>query len=220
VDLNSRPPWSNNAVRRLGEALRDGVDPPTNCPSYADVLLWYADLAAEIEDQIESGSWSMIAAELSYATSPRIIAELRVSSRPKTQDTLVEKLRRQPHLKLNTVQDIAGVRIDADLLLGEQTELAREIAEQFGADESDIHDLRDGAHAGYRAVHVVLRLPSGRAEIQVRTIFQSLWANFNERLADEYGRGIRYGEPVDKFPAGVDPAEAEQAGVLCRAGDD
>jgi hypothetical protein len=56
VDLNSRPPWSNNAVRRLGEALRSGAQPPTNCPPYADVMLWHTDLAAEIEQRIEGGN--------------------------------------------------------------------------------------------------------------------------------------------------------------------
>lgn len=129
VDLHSRPPWSNNAVRRLGVALRDGVDPPVDCPSYAEVMLWHADLAAEVQDRIEGRSWSA--------------SELLVTSRAKSQDTLLAKLRRRPYLQLNTIQDIAGVRIDADLLLGEQTRLAREIADHFGADQPAIHDLRD-----------------------------------------------------------------------------
>lgn len=136
VDLHSRPPWSNNAVRRLGVALRDGVDPPVDCPSYAEVMLWHADLAAEVQDRIEGRSWSA--------------SELLVTSRAKSQDTLLAKLRRRPYLQLNTIQDIAGVRIDADLLLGEQTRLAREIADHFGADQPAIHDLRDHPHAGYR----------------------------------------------------------------------
>ncbi|OSC32914.1 hypothetical protein B8W67_13190 [Mycolicibacillus koreensis] len=40
----------------------------------------------------------------------------------------------------------------------------RDIARHFSADESAIHDLRDGAHAGYRGVYVWLRLPAGRVE--------------------------------------------------------
>ncbi|BBX72679.1 hypothetical protein MSHI_05850 [Mycobacterium shinjukuense] len=195
MDLASRPPWSNNAVRRLGAALRDGVDPPIDRPSYAEVMVWHADLAAEVQAQVEGGSWS-------------IASELLVTSRAKTQDTLVAKLRRQPNLQLNTIQDLAGVRIDADLLLGEQTRLAREVANHFGADESAIHDLRDHPHAGYRAVHVWLRLPAGRVEIQIRTILQSLWANCYERLADAYGRGILYGEPIERLAtSGVGPAQ-------------
>jgi ppGpp synthetase/RelA/SpoT-type nucleotidyltranferase len=83
------------------------------------------------------------------------------------------------------------------MLLDEQTALAREIAEHFGADESAIHDLREDPHAGYRAVHVWLRMPAGRVEIQIRTTLQSLWANTYEGLGDALGRGIRYGDPIE-----------------------
>lgn len=127
---------------------------------------------------------------------------------PETQDTLAEKLQRQPTLALSAVQDLAGVRVDADLYLGEQMRLAQEIAQHFGADDSTIRDLRDGAHAGYRAVHVWLRLPAGRVEIQIRTILQSLWANVYEKLADQLGRGIRYGQPPEPPPdIGMEEAE-------------
>jgi ppGpp synthetase/RelA/SpoT-type nucleotidyltranferase len=195
VDLNGRPRWSNNALRRLGVALRDGIQAPTDCPTYAEVVRWYSELAVEVQAQIERGNWS-------------IASELLITSRAKTEDTLVEKLRRQPNLQLNTIQDLAGVRVDADILLAEQTALAREIADHFGADESAIHDLRDNPHAGYRAVHIWLRLPAGRIEIQIRTLLQSAWANTYELLADVYGRGIRYGEPIEQSPIpGVDAAQ-------------
>lgn len=210
MDLNSRPPWSNKALGRLGTALRDGTEPPDGCPSYADVMLWHADLAAEVHEQIESRSWT-VASKLVATRAMRISPDLSVSSRPKTIDTLIEKLRRRPNQQLNTVQDLAGVRIDGDLLLGEQMALAREIATHFGADEDAIHDLRSGEHAGYRGVHVWLRLPAGRVEIQIRTLFQSIWANLYEGIADRFGRGIRYGEPVDAslLPADVSLAEVE-----------
>jgi ppGpp synthetase/RelA/SpoT-type nucleotidyltranferase len=173
------------------------------------VTLWHSDLAAEVEEQIRNGSWA-VAAELEATAARRIGAELRVSSRPKTLDTLIEKLRRRPNQQLNTVQDLAGVRIDADLLLGEQTELAREIAAHFCTDERDIHDLRSGEHAGYRGVHVLLKLPAGRVEVQVRTLLQSLWANWFEQIADKYGREIRYEEPLKELPPGTDPAEVQR----------
>lgn len=139
----------------------------------------------------------------------------------RAKTTLLAKLRRRPYLQLNTIQDIAGVRIDADLLLGEQTRLAREIADHFGADQPAIHDLRDHPHAGYRAVHVWLRLPAGRVEIQIRTILQSLWANFYELLADAYGRGIRYDERPEQLAAGVVPAQLQElVGVMQDASAD
>lgn len=164
-------------------------------------------LGRRSQDRIEGRSWSA--------------SELLVTSRAKSQDTLLAKLRRRPYLQLNTIQDIAGVRIDADLLLGEQTRLAREIADHFGADQPAIHDLRDHPHAGYRAVHVWLRLPAGRVEIQIRTILQSLWANFYELLADAYGRGIRYDERPEQLAAGVVPAQLQElVGVMQDASAD
>lgn len=184
MDLNTRPPWSNKALGRLGAALREGSTPPTSCPDYNDVMLWNVELAAHVQQQIERTSWSI-------ETPPL------VTSRAKTIDTLVQKLHRQPTLQLDRVQDLAGVRVDANMLLDEQTALAREIAEHFGADESAIHDLREDPHAGYRAVHVWLRMPAGRVEIQIRTTLQSLWANTYEGLGDALGRGIRYGDPIE-----------------------
>lgn len=62
-----------------------------------------------------------------------------------------------------------------------------------------MRDLRDNPHSGYRAVHVWLRLPGGRVEVQIRTVGQSAWANTYERIGDLLGRGIRYNEmPEDQ----------------------
>lgn len=209
VDLSRPPPWSNEALRRLGEALRDDKEPPADGPSYDDVLRWYFDLAVEVQRQIEEGNWS-IKPKLVTTKAARMETDLLVGSRPKTADTLVQKLRRRPALNLDSIQDLAGVRIDADMYLAEQMQLAREIAEHFGADESAIVDRRGGEKAGYRAVHVDLQLPAGRVEMQVRTILQSIWANIYEKLADDVGRGIRYGERAVP-PAGYDQSEADEA---------
>ncbi len=54
VDLHSRP-WSNN-MRCVVLAWHCATDdPPVDCPSYAEVMLWHADLAAEVQDRIGGG---------------------------------------------------------------------------------------------------------------------------------------------------------------------
>jgi ppGpp synthetase/RelA/SpoT-type nucleotidyltranferase len=209
MDLTSRPPWSSGAARRLGDALRDGAEPLADGPSYDDLVLWHGELAAEVNERIEGATWS-IQPHLLATKAVRMGTDLRVGWRPKTQDTLVQKLQRLPSLKLDRVQDLAGVRVDADLYLDEQTQLAREIAAYFGADEPAIVDRRDGSRAGYRGVHVCLRFPAGRVEVQVRTLLQSIWANVYEKLADDVGRGIRYGQPAVP-PPGYNQAQADQA---------
>ena len=46
-------------------------------------------------------------------------------------------------------------------------------------------------------MHVWLRFPAGRVEVQIRTRGQSAWANAYEQLADTVGRQIRYGSTHD-----------------------
>lgn len=87
--------------------------------------------------------------------------------------------------------------------LEEQDIVAATVASAFDCGPDTIRDLRDGSHAGYRGVHVWLRLPHGRAEVQVRTHLQGEWANTYEALADWLGRQIRYGDLPD------DPALAD-----------
>jgi hypothetical protein len=42
----------------------------------------------------------------------------------------------------------------------------------------------------------VIVYPSGfPIEVQLRTEWQHRWAEWSERLGDQYGRGIRYGDP-------------------------
>jgi ppGpp synthetase/RelA/SpoT-type nucleotidyltranferase len=184
MDLEQKPTWSKGELNRLGEALIiDKAATPDGCPQYAEVMRWHNDLAAEVAARIASTPWVTIPLD-----------QLSISARPKTVDTLVQKLQRQPTLKLGQVQDLAGVRIDADLTLTQQTTLAQEIAEQFGAPAKAIKDIREKPHSGYRAVHVCLALPPGRAEVQIRTLLQSEWANAYEGLGELVGRGIRYKE--------------------------
>ena len=184
MDLEQIPSWSKGDLRRLGEALViDKAASPDGCPPYGEVMLWHNELAAEVAIRIGT--------ELLAAKPPN---QLSISARAKTIDTLVEKLQRQMTLQLGQVQDLAGVRIDAHIVLDEQTELAQHIAEHFGADRTKIKDIRAIPHSGYRAVHVWLALPAGRVEVQIRTLAQSEWANTYEQVADLLGRGIRYGE--------------------------
>jgi ppGpp synthetase/RelA/SpoT-type nucleotidyltranferase len=95
VNLDEPRPWSNRNLRRLGEALVDGREPPGGCPPYAEVMLWNNDLAAEVKTTLANNRWSSFTGKLD------------ITARSKTHDTLVEKLRRESHLSLDQVQDLA-----------------------------------------------------------------------------------------------------------------
>ncbi|WP_228516568.1 nucleotidyltransferase family protein [Curtobacterium flaccumfaciens] len=181
-------PWGTKSLRRVGEHIRTGASLSHNDPSYDQVMLWYNDLATWVQSEIEAMDWG----PLLPGTRPSLV------SRPKTIDTLRQKLDRQPTLDMGSVQDIAGVRFEAEMTLDQQDAIASAIAAHFDHDPDDggcVRDLRTSSHSGYRAVHVWLRFEKrGRVEVQVRTHMQGAWANLFERAADVLGRNIRYGE--------------------------
>jgi len=157
---------------------------PDSLPSYDEVMVFYNELAADAQAKIAGLDWASLLGDR--------VPE--VTSRPKTIDTLRQKLRRDRSTPLSSVQDIAGVRFEAEMTLDEQDAVANAIAGYFVHDlEACTRDLRADPHSGYRAVHLWLRLP-GRVEVQIRTHLQGQWANTYEAVADVLGRGIRYNE--------------------------
>jgi ppGpp synthetase/RelA/SpoT-type nucleotidyltranferase len=137
-------------------------------------------------------------------------APLHIAHRPKTTQTIIEKLRREQGMMLARVQDLAGIRIVGALKSGEQDQMVAEIVRRFPADprEARIVDRRANPSHGYRAVHVIVSLEGITIEVQVRTFYQHLWADLMERLADRLGRQIRYGEPPTP-PQGMSMSTAQ-----------
>lgn len=188
------PAWSGKQLSKLGSSLRDGTPNDDLSFSYNDVRLFFSSLAESVHTQILNEDWRPLLGHRTF----------EVTSRAKTLDTTVEKLRRSPTTPLNRIQDLAGVRFEAEMSLSQQDAVASTILALFGSDSDDrsIRDLRNDAHSGYRGVHVWLRIPH-RVEIQIRTHLQGAWANLYEEAGGYFGRKIRYGE----FPDTI--AEAE-----------
>jgi ppGpp synthetase/RelA/SpoT-type nucleotidyltranferase len=121
---------------------------------------------------------------------------VRVSSRIKNTATIIEKLRR-PGASLNTIQDLAGMRIVMDEGgRRAQDSLVERLSDLFEEPARPVKqiDRRADPRSGYRAVHLVVHVNDVPVEIQVRTELQHEWAELFEKLADRLGRGIRYGE--------------------------
>ena len=74
--------------------------------------------------------------------------------------------------------------------------LGTAILSAFGSTKRRIDRRLEPSH-GYRAVHVVVRCQGRWIEVQIRTRLQHMWAEVAERLADMWGRQIRYGMPPD-----------------------
>lgn len=163
-------PYSKSRVDRLGDELRRAVTP--------QAFDAYFDYRDEFTDPLE---------EVSNRVAARLQSE--VTGRLKTLDTVIAKLRRSS-IRLSQMQDIAGCRTVVEAI-GHQNRAVELIALEFPG--AVVDDLRAQSHAGYRAVHVIVRSSTGYlVEVQVRTELQNLWAQLSEKLADIVGSGLKY----------------------------
>ena len=195
------PRLSTAQVDRLGELLRAGEQ-----ISEADLLSLQSFRAEHEEALVEV-----------QTRVERALPGIDQTARIKTIQTLVDKLRRQP-TKLSRVQDIAGIRIVQDMDLSEQDGIVRALVSEFPG--ARVIDRRIEPSYGYRAVHVVVRIGRCSCEVQVRTRTQHLWAEIVERLADRWGRQIRYGGlPDDSGRAIADTTRLELWEVIVGMSD-
>ena len=136
------------------------------------------------------------------------------SSRIKTLNTLIDKLRRDK-TRLSTMQDVVGVRFVRDIRLSEQTDEAILVSALFPG--SRIDDRREKPSHGYRAMHVIVEEQGRLVEIQIRTELQHLWASMFELASNLWGRQVRYGAVPDDPGRTVSESLGQGAGQ--RRGD-
>lgn len=171
----SDPTLSGAAIDRLGDRLR--VSSTISEEDLADLQR----LRREFDTALAKARENVVAA----------IPGVRPTSRLKTVQTLVGKLRREQTMNLSQVQDVAGMRIVGEISLAEQDELAQRLLNLFSG--ARLVDRRLKPSFGYRAIHVIAKVDGRLVEIQIRTVLQDRWAQIVERLADHWGRQIRYG---------------------------
>ncbi len=170
-------PISKTQLDKLGDRLRDETE-----ASAADRDLLQAVLATYGE-------------ALQIVTAVLRERGFHPAGRLKITATIVEKLRRERSSSLKTIQDLAGARVVLDADPVEQDQVVREFCAALGQRgfSSVVIDRRMDPRSGYRAVHVVAKVDGIPVEVQFRTELQHLWAQIFERLADLWGRQIRYG---------------------------
>jgi ppGpp synthetase/RelA/SpoT-type nucleotidyltranferase len=168
------------AIDRLGERLRsaDGVA--------SEDLEMLQRLRREYDEALVQARTTIVDA----------VPSLSPTSRLKTVQTLVGKLQREEKMALSRVQDIAGLRVVRKMSLAEQDDLTSTIVSAFP--DAKVVDRRAKPSFGYRAVHVVVKVDGRPVEIQLRTHLQDRWAQIVERMADHWGRNIRYGAEPDE----------------------
>ena len=184
-------PLSKSALERLGRRLV-ATDPPEP----ADVEELHLLLTAYTP--VLSATADAVAGDIGVVSASRI----------KNTGTIIEKLRRNGGHTLSSIQDLAGLRVVVDGGYAEQDHVVERLIVTFSgaARAPKIVDRRTKPVQGYRAVHVIVYPDSFPIEIQVRTRWQHQWAEWFERLADQYGRGIRYGDPPTEGGAAAQQA--------------
>lgn len=190
---------SANQLKRLGTALRAQrlTEESEYWPMYVEYLTHCNALQQVAEERVRSS----------------LPGSLIVTGRTKSRDTLREKLLRSPTMQLPSIDDVIGIRVVGDLTLAEQDRVAESIDEQFDG-ALKIRDRRIDPSAGYRALHVIVKEDGLRAEVQVRTRLQAVWADLFERLADVWGRQIRYGLAPDPDASGQTEARVRHIRAL------
>lgn len=150
---------------------------------------------------------------------------IEVTQRLKRAVTMIDKLRREPHMELGRMQDIGGCRAVLDSI----DELRRvegrmTLNEHFRRKVDYIAKPKD---SGYRGVHVIVAYPDREdvyrfVEVQLRTLVMHDWAIAVENFSGRIGEDLksRRGPPeVLDWLAHVSEAMAieEQGGVVPQA---
>ena len=193
-------PLSKSALERLGRRLV-----ASDKAERADIEQLHLLLAAY--GPVLAAAVEVVSAEVGQVPSSRV----------KNTGTITEKLRRNGGHTLGSIHDLGGMRLVVTGGRAEQDRVGEQIRQLFATEvrAPRVIDRRLEPIQGYRALHVIVYPDGYPIEVQVRTEWQHLWAEWFERLADQYGRGIRYGDP----PVGGGEAAQEMVDSLITLAD-
>lgn len=117
----------------------------------------------------------------------------------KSTTSIIAKLNRET-MRLSQMQDIAGCRLIVDDLESQQVTVRRLLKQLAPLGRVKSVDRRRRPSHGYRAVHLIVTVDGKPVEIQVRTLYQHLWAELSESAADRYGNQVKYGGEAPNRP--------------------
>lgn len=195
----TRPPGpSKEAVNRSGRLIADLlVD--WRLPESERKGVFAATPTHEMDQAFEMIDWwrglhakplTSVSANLRHYVKPH--GHILVTQRLKRLPTVIDKLLREPKMKLSQMADIGGCRA----LLHDQAavyNVAKRLRKNW-----DITRTRDYAAepktSGYRAVHLIVRRKGRLIEVQLRTPTQDEWANQVEEDSRRVGRDFKGGK--------------------------
>ncbi len=178
---------SNSQASKLGDRLRDS--------NISDNDLTMLDEFRQTYSEVDEHAYTIIQNTLLTYNERTWTSTKR---KRKTQQSIVDKLRRQPKLRLPQMQDIAGCRIVIQGGSQHAEDMNTLLMDAFGQNQWQI--VSKNRHAdGYRAIHIVAKEDKKFYEIQLRTYAQDVWANLVESLSDEKNT-LKYGGSEQEQP--------------------
>ena len=174
---------SNSQITKLGDRLRNDCTKDD---------LGMLDGFRQTFSKVDEAAYTIIKQVLPTSKECTITKRKR-----KTQQSIVDKLRRQKNLRLAQMQDIAGCRI----VLNSGIEQANEIKSVLvnALREPWQVESKERVENGYRAIHIIAKLDKKCYEIQLRTYAQDIWANLVESMSDEKNT-LKYGGSEQEQP--------------------
>lgn len=204
--MNPKPPplfqprpgdtYSKSAVDRAGrnlvqvrqDLLGDTTD-FTDRLKPGDVIEWLR--AVEWWRALHSRPLSTVSTGLRYHVGKEgafVDGHVDVTQRLKRVPTIIDKLDREPKMKLTRMGDVGGVRVrlpDLDSV----ERVTRRLLKTWRTIELPYRDYIWGPpgpqETGYRGIHLYLKKGGVRIEVQLRTAKQDSWANMVERYSRE-----------------------------------
>lgn len=189
---------SNSRVDRAGLVLRAHVTGASPAPT-TDQL---HDAARTVEAFRAAHRVPMLTARVGLQScitteGYAIGSDVEITQRLKRRDTVWDKLRREPTMKLSRMQDIGGCRAVLPSLEAVARVLRRFTANSLrrnGSADRVLDYVEHPRDSGYRAVHIHTRYSGRRVEVQLRTPWQHRWARLVEDLTSRTGIDYKSGE--------------------------
>lgn len=131
-----------------------------------------------------------------------------IAKRLKRTPSIVRKLRRLNHIQLNSMQDIAGLRIIVDSMF-KVKKLVKILKSNKFSYEHKLEDdyITEPKSSGYRSFHLIFKnndsvnkeLDGLLIEVQVRTLVQHAWATAVEIMGTYLNTQLKFNEGKQKW---------------------
>jgi putative GTP pyrophosphokinase len=192
----STPPGetpSRSKVDRAGKTLRTahhGADSPLLATTEVDVM----DARAVLVAWRRAHAYPMNKANMGLRSMIKTVGcgEVEVSQRLKRVPTIIDKLRREPTIRLSTMRDIGGARAVVQSI--QEIRLLEARLRRNGKVDSVVDYITEPRSTGYRALHVIVKYDDRLVEIQLRTKVMHEWAYTVEKLSGRLQMDLKDGQ--------------------------